>query len=317
MVFLSSRISPFTSTVIFFDKSPVGDGRRHVGDVAHLARKITGHEVHAVGKVLPRTGNAFDHGLAAELSFGTHFAGHARHFRRKRPQLIHHRIDGVLELEELALHVDRDLLRQVAVGDGRRHGRDVTDLAGKITGHEIHVIGEILPRAGHALHPGLPAELAVGTHFAGHARHFRRERAQLIHHAIDGLRGAQELALQRPLIDFQRHRLREVTLRHGPDHAGRFHRRMDQIADERVDRVNRVCPGTTHVAQRCALREPPRLANHLADPFEFTNQLLIPFENVVERVRHLLRDAVFAKIEPDRKVTFFERVKCSKELTRV
>jgi hypothetical protein len=26
-------------------------------------------------------------------------------------------VDGVLELEDLALHVDRDLLREVAVGD--------------------------------------------------------------------------------------------------------------------------------------------------------------------------------------------------------
>ena len=38
MVFFSSRISPFTSTVIFLDRSPCGHGGGHVGDVAHLAR---------------------------------------------------------------------------------------------------------------------------------------------------------------------------------------------------------------------------------------------------------------------------------------
>ena len=36
-------------------------------------------------------------------------------------QLVDHGVDGVLQLEHLALGVDGDLLRQVAVGDGGRH----------------------------------------------------------------------------------------------------------------------------------------------------------------------------------------------------
>ena len=68
----------------------------------------------------------------------------------------------------------------------------------------------------------LAAELAFGAHFAGHARHFRGERAKLVHHRVDGLRGAQEFALQRPAVDLQRHRLRQVALGHGADHARRF-----------------------------------------------------------------------------------------------
>ena len=193
MVFLSSRISPFTSTVIFFDKSPVRHGRRHFGDVAHLAREIRRHEIHAVRQVLPRTGHAFHLGLPAELSFRTHFAGHARHFRRERPQLIHHRVDGVLELENFALHVDRDLLRQVARRDGRRHVGDIAHLAREIRGHEIHAVGQVLPRTGNTFHHGLTAELAFRTHFAGHARHFRRKRPQLIHHRVDGVSSAPRI----------------------------------------------------------------------------------------------------------------------------
>ncbi len=38
MVFFSSRISPFTSTVILLDEVAVRDRRGHVGDVAHLSR---------------------------------------------------------------------------------------------------------------------------------------------------------------------------------------------------------------------------------------------------------------------------------------
>ena len=41
--------------------------------------------------------------LAAELSFRTHFARHAGHFRGERAELIHHRVDGVLQFENFAL----------------------------------------------------------------------------------------------------------------------------------------------------------------------------------------------------------------------
>ena len=54
-------------------------------------------------------------GLTAELTFGTDFTGHASHFRRERTQLIHHRIDGVFQLENFAVHVDRDFLGQSPV----------------------------------------------------------------------------------------------------------------------------------------------------------------------------------------------------------
>ena len=53
-------------------------------------------------------------GLAAQLALGAHLAGHAGHLGGERAELIHHRVDGVLELEDLALHLHRDLLREVA-----------------------------------------------------------------------------------------------------------------------------------------------------------------------------------------------------------
>src|ERR687892_389371 len=71
MVFFSSRISPFTSTVIFLDRKSV---------------------------------------VSAELPFGADFAGHAGHFGGERAELVHHRVDRVLQLEDFPLHVDGDLL---------------------------------------------------------------------------------------------------------------------------------------------------------------------------------------------------------------
>ncbi len=84
MVFLSSRISPFTSTVIFLDKVAVGHGGGHLGDVAHLAGQVVGHQVDVVGQVLPRAGDALHARLATELAFGTDLARHAGHFGARR-----------------------------------------------------------------------------------------------------------------------------------------------------------------------------------------------------------------------------------------
>src|SRR6185437_8060042 len=111
----------------------VGDG----GDVADLAGEVTGHRVDGVGQVLPGAGDALHLGLSAELAFGADLAGDARHLAGEGVELVDHRIDGVLQLEDFARHVDRDLLRQVAVGDSRRYRGNVADLAGQVRRHRV------------------------------------------------------------------------------------------------------------------------------------------------------------------------------------
>ena len=243
MVFFSSRISPFTSTVIFFDRSPVGDGLGHVGDVAHLGRQVAGHEVHGVGQVLPGAGDAFHVGLAAELAFGADFAGHAGHFGGERRELIHHRVDGVLELEDFAVDVDGDLLRQVAGGDGGRHLGDVAHLGGQVDGHRVHGVRQVLPRAGDALDVRLAAELAFGADFAGHARHFRGERTELIHHRVDGVFQLEDFALH---VDGDL--LGQVAGGDGRGHVGDVAHLAGQVAGHEVDGVGEVLPGAGHAA---------------------------------------------------------------------
>src|ERR1700704_5284105 len=44
-----------------------------------------------------------------------------RHLRGEGVELVDHRVDRVLQLEDLALHVDADLARQVAPGHGGGH----------------------------------------------------------------------------------------------------------------------------------------------------------------------------------------------------
>ena len=58
MVFLSSRISPWASTVIFCERSPLATAVVTSGDVADLVGQVAGQQVHVVGEVLPGAGDA-------------------------------------------------------------------------------------------------------------------------------------------------------------------------------------------------------------------------------------------------------------------
>ena len=132
--------------------------------------------------------------LAAELAFGADLARDARHLGGERVELVDHRVDGLLQLEDFAAHVDGDLLRQIAVGDGGRHFGDVADLSGQVASHRVDAVGQVLPRAGDAEHVGLAAEPALRADLARDARHFGGERVQLIDHRVDGLFQLQDLA---------------------------------------------------------------------------------------------------------------------------
>ena len=99
--------------------------------------EVAGHEVHVVGEVLPGTGHAGHLCLATQLAFRSDFAGHTSHFAGERVELVHHGVDGVLQFENLALHIDCDLARQVAAGYGGGHFGDVANLRRQVSSHRV------------------------------------------------------------------------------------------------------------------------------------------------------------------------------------
>src|SRR5207248_3130386 len=158
---------------------------------------------------------ALDIGLATQPALGADLAGHTGHFVRKRAELVHHDVDGVLDLQDLAVDIDGDLLRQVAVGDGGGHLGDVAQLHGQVAGHEVAAIGPFPPRSRHALDIGLATELAFRAHFASDAGHFGGEGAQLVHHGVDGVFQFEDFA-----FDIDGNLLGEVAVGHGRGHLG-------------------------------------------------------------------------------------------------
>src|SRR5439155_94964 len=148
---------------------PGGDGRGHFGNVAYLSGQVASHRVDAVRQVLPNAGHALHVRLATQLALGADFEGDTSHFGGKGIELVHHGIDGVLQLQDFAADFAGLLFAQVPVGDGRGHFGDVAHLGREVAGHEIDAVGQVFPGAGHASDIRLAAQPSLRTDFTGDA----------------------------------------------------------------------------------------------------------------------------------------------------
>src|SRR5262249_21608296 len=137
------------------------------------------------GEVLPGAGDAGHLRLTAELAFSTDFTCNTRHLAGEGVELVHHGVDGVLELEDLAFHVDGDLAGEVAARHGGGHLRGVAQLGGEVAGHGVDAVGQVFPGAGDARHVGLAAQPPFGADLARHARHLAGEAVELVDHGVE------------------------------------------------------------------------------------------------------------------------------------
>src|SRR5207245_936738 len=131
-----------------------------------------------------------------------------------------HDVDGVLQFQDLAADVDRDLFRQVAIGDGGGDVGDIAHLGGQVGRHQVDVVGQVLPHASCAFDLGLAAEFALGPHLLGDAGDLGGEGSKLMDHRVDGARRSQKLALERPAVQLQVHGLEQIALGDRADDAG-------------------------------------------------------------------------------------------------
>ena len=264
---------------------------RHLGDVAHLVGEVAAHGVDRIGEVLPGAGDAGHDRLTAELALGADLAGDARHLGGERAQLVDHGVDGFLELQDLAAHVDGDLLREVAIGDRDGDVGDVADLRREVARHRVDALGQILPHAGDLANLRLAAELAFGADLAGDARHLGGEDAELLDHRVDDGGRLQELALERPPVDVEGHGLQQIALRHRRDGARHRHGGPQQIVDQDVDRVLHLAPGAAGDAELDALAGPALAPDLLADALELLRDPLVGGGDLVESVGDPAGDA--------------------------
>ena len=185
MVVLSSRISPRASTVIFWVRSPratavVTWAMLRTWPVRLSAMKLTLSVRSFQVPETPWTSAWPPSRPSVPTSRATRVTSSA-----KARQLVDHRVDGVVQLEDLALGVDGDLLAQVAAGDRGGHLGDVADLGGEVAGHEVDVVGEVLPGARRRRAPRPGRRAALGADLAGHPGDLVGERRELVDHRVD------------------------------------------------------------------------------------------------------------------------------------
>src|SRR5215475_1439748 len=258
------------------------DRRRDLGDVADLRSEVCSHRVHRIGEVLPGAGHARHDGLTAEAAVGADLARHAGDLGSERPELVDHRVDGFLELQNLPAHVDGNFLGQVAVGDSDGHPRDVANLRRQIAGHLVDRFGKVLPYTRHAFDLGLATKLALGADLAGDTGDLRGENRQLLDHRVHELRRAKELAPERTPVHLQLHGLPKVTFGDGTNRSRDFSRRSDQVVQQRVEAIDFGGTPTTCSGNRHTLLEPPFQANSPAQPRYFARNLVLVRNALVE-----------------------------------
>ncbi len=109
MVSASAATSPFASTVSSWRRLPSATAVTTFTMPRTWSVRLAAMTFTESVKSFHVPGHAGHHGLAAELAFRADLARHARHLRCEGVQLVHHDVDGFLQFENFALHVDRDL----------------------------------------------------------------------------------------------------------------------------------------------------------------------------------------------------------------
>ena len=108
-VFFSSRI-PLTSTVIFLERSPFATAVATSAIFLTWPVKFEAIELTLSVRSFQVPATPSHLGLAAELALGADLARDAADFAGESIKLIDHRINRVLQLQDLAPHVDGNLL---------------------------------------------------------------------------------------------------------------------------------------------------------------------------------------------------------------
>ncbi|KAH3665686.1 hypothetical protein OGAPHI_003874 [Ogataea philodendri] len=133
--------SDFGGQVTFGDRS--GD----VGDVSHLSGEVQSHGVDVVGEFEPNTRHILDSSLSTQTSLDSCFSSHPRDFEGELPQLVHHLVDSVLQLQDLALGENVGFPRQISSCNGRGDLGDFSHLVCQVQGHCVDIVDERAPNA--------------------------------------------------------------------------------------------------------------------------------------------------------------------------
>jgi len=146
----------------------------HLDDARAPAPSGWRHHVDCVGQIRPRAGNP---GTAAgrRAAFVPTSTRHTGHFRGEGIELINHRVDGVLQLEDFRPSRPTVICAEVAAARRRCHLGDVAHLSRQWR-RAGDVVGQVFQVPATSENHGLTAEPAFGADPRGRTTgHLRRE----------------------------------------------------------------------------------------------------------------------------------------------
>src|SRR5699024_8744484 len=260
----------------------LGDGGRDLRDVTDLVGEVVRHGVDVLGEVLPDALDPTHVRPATECPLGAHLTGHPGHFVTEGGQLVHHRVDGVLPVEHLALHVDADLLAQITPGHRRGHLSHVAPLLGQPDRHPVDRLGHLTPGTRDPVDPGGTTQLALGTHLTGHPGHFLGETAHLLGHAVDRVGQTQQVTTEFTPTSVRGSPPVQLTRRDRVEDLCHIRHGLGDLVHHVVEGAGALGPGTPGRVDDQPLVESPLLAHDLTDPLQLTVELLTVIDDLVE-----------------------------------
>ena len=141
----------------------------------HLCGQVQGHHVDVLGEIFPLALNIFNLGLATECAVRSDFSCNLRHFERECRKTIHHGVDGVFQIQNLALCFDADSFAQITPRDCSRNRCYFPDLCCEIHGHAVDILRKVLPSPFHVVHSSLTAQASLGSDLLGDLCNFPGE----------------------------------------------------------------------------------------------------------------------------------------------
>ena len=287
MVFLSSRISPFTSTVIFLERSPlatavVTSAMLRTWPVRLPAIEFTLSVRSFQVPPTPRT-CAWPPSLpSVPTSRATRVTSEANELSWSTIVLMVFLSSRISPFTSTVIFLDSSPRATAVVTSAmlRTWAVRLPAIEFTLSVRSFHVPATPFTLAWPPSLPSVPTSRA--TRVTSEAKEL-----ELVHHRVHRAPDPEELAHQRPAFDVQRHGLREVALGHGPDHAGDLAGRLHQVADQAVHRVERGGPRPAGPAELGPLGDPAFLAHRDAHAVELVRHLLVELDDLVQRVRHL------------------------------
>lgn len=145
----------------------------------------------------------------------------------------------------------------------------MTYLYGEIRCHGVDIFGQVLPLALNIGDLGLATKRTIRTDLSGHFAHFNGERAQAVHHLVDGI-----LELQNLSLDLDANLLGKVAPGDGRSDLGNLSHLCGEVHGHAVDVFGKISPCALDIVDRGLATQASLCSDFSGDLGDLASKLL-------------------------------------------